>query len=114
MSEDLDRIRVTFAATTEQLEKLRKDMRPELAGVRAATERLDGRVHVQAESLEKLDRSLGQVGELLAGRLSKLQDLLGSLVRDAADVREVVEPLQGATERVGRIAERVPGPGRKK
>jgi hypothetical protein len=36
------------------------------------------------------------------------------LARDADEVREVVEPLQTATERVGRMAEKLPGPGRKR
>lgn len=113
MSEDLDRIRAAFAATSEQLEKLRAQVAPELAGVRAATERVDAGLRSQVESVEKLDRSLRYVGKLLGSRLAELHELLVPLIKDADDVREVVEPLQGATERMGRIAERLPRPGRK-
>ena len=113
MSEDLDRIRTAFAATSDELESLRKEVRPELAGVREATERVDSGLRSQVESVEKLDRSLTNVGDLLGNRLSALQELLAPVVRDAGEVREVVEPLQGATKRVGRIAERLPGPGKK-
>jgi hypothetical protein len=72
-----------------------------------------GRTLLEVESVEKLYRALVNVGELLAARLSALHDLLRSLVKDAGEVREMVEPLRGVTERVGRIAERLPGPGRK-
>jgi hypothetical protein len=34
------------------------------------------------------------------------------LEQDADEMREVVEPLQAATERVGRVAQRLPGGGR--
>jgi methyl-accepting chemotaxis protein len=113
MSEDLDRIRSALAATSEQLESLREDVRPELAGVRDATERVDSGLQSQVESVEKLDRSLKDVGALLGSRLSALHELLTPVVKDAGEVREVVEPLQGATERVGRVADRLPGPGKK-
>ena len=54
------------------------------------------------------------MGQRLAERLSALQQTLKPLVRDADELREVVQPLQTATERVGRLAERLPGPGRKR
>jgi hypothetical protein len=31
------------------------------------------------------------------------------LVREADEMRQVAEPLQGATERVGRVADKLPG-----
>jgi hypothetical protein len=46
--------------------------------------------------------------------MTSLIERLTPMVRDLDEVREVVEPLQTATERVGRIAERIPGPGRKR
>lgn len=113
MSEDLDRIRSAFADTSKELESLRQEVSPELAGVREATERVDSGLRFQVESVEKLDRSLQDVGELLGGQLAALHELLTPAVKDADEVREVVEPLQRATERVGRIAERFPGPGKK-
>lgn len=50
---------------------------------------------------------------MLGTALSTLIETFKPLVRDVDEVREVVEPLQSATERVGRLAERLPGPGRK-
>jgi hypothetical protein len=38
---------------------------------------------------------------------------MAPLERDLVEMREVVEPLQPAAERMGRLAERLPGPGRK-
>jgi hypothetical protein len=46
--------------------------------------------------------------------MTNLIKTLSRMVGDLNEVREVVEPLQTATERVGRIAERIPGPGRKR
>jgi hypothetical protein len=43
--------------------------------------------------------------------MTNLIKTLSRMVGDLNEVREVVEPLQTATERVGRIAERIPGQG---
>lgn len=86
-----------------------------------------------ATSLERIERHLGRVEE----RLQRIDDLpgeveglqrsfdrandeiealrralkpeLASLAHDVDDVREAVEPLQPAAERLGRLAERLPG-----
>jgi hypothetical protein len=42
-----------------------------------------------------------------------LREAVNALVRDADDISEVVEPLQSATDRVGKVADRLPG-GRSK
>ncbi len=54
------------------------------------------------------------MGQLLGGELAALRSILKALLSDVDKVREVVEPMQTATERVGRLAERLPGPGRKR
>jgi chromosome segregation ATPase len=113
MSEDLDRIRTTFAATSEELEKLREAVTPELIGVREATDQVNTGVRDQVQSVRELDGIVQTMGERLEARLTALHDLFVPLIKDAGEVREVVEPLQGATERMGRIADRLPGPGRK-
>ncbi len=46
--------------------------------------------------------------------LRVLREALKPPVRDADEIRAVIEPLETATERVGRLAERLPGPGRKR
>ena len=93
---------------------MREAMSPELQGVRAAAEPLRGELTRQRESIDAIDVHLEEVGDLLSTRISELHDALAPLEREVSDVREVVEPLQSATERVGRAAERLPGPGRKK
>lgn len=74
---------------------------------------MDSGLRSQVESVEKLDRSLQDVGELLGGQLAALHELLTPAVEDADEVREVVEPLQRGHRAGGRIAERFPGPGQK-
>jgi hypothetical protein len=86
MSDDLDGLRVAFEGSNEELAKLRAALAPELRGVREAAEPLHGELSRQRESIDALDE----------------------------DVREVAEPLAPAAERVGRLAERLPGPGRKR
>lgn len=114
MSNDLDSLRGAFAATTEELAKLRTSVAPELTGVRAAAEGLHVEVERQRAAIDRVDSTLGDLGKDLESRMTRLIETLSPMVRDLDEVREVVEPLQTATERVGRIAERIPGPGRKR
>ncbi len=114
MSNDLDSLRGAFAATTEQLGKLRTSVAPELTGRRAAAEGLHLEVERQPAAIDRVDSTLGDLGKDLESRMTSLIETLSPMVRDLDEVREVVEPLQTAAERVGRIAERIPGPGRKR
>jgi ABC-type transporter Mla subunit MlaD len=114
MSDDLDALRASFAATTDELQRIREAFAPELGGVRVAAVGLQEEVRRQRELIDALDSTVKELGHLVTAGISKLIDTLRPLVRDADDVREVVEPLQTATERVGRLAERLPGPGRKR
>jgi hypothetical protein len=86
MSDDLDGLRQAFEGSNEELAKLREAIAPELRGIRDAAEPLHGELGRQRESIDELDD----------------------------DLRDVVEPLQPAAERLGRLAERLPGPGRKR
>ncbi len=113
MSDDLDALRTAFAATTEELARLRAEVIPELGGVRGAAGGLHQEVRRQRELIDELQSTLEATGRVLGTALSTLIETLKPLVRDVDEVREVVEPLQSATERVGRLAERLPGPGRK-
>jgi chromosome segregation ATPase len=114
MNDDLDALRASFASTTDELQKIREVFVPELHAVHVAADGLHDEVRRQRELIEALDASVKALGEAGTEALSKLIDTLRPLVSDAGDVRDVVEPLQTATERVGRIAERLPGKGRKR
>ncbi len=114
MSSDLDALRAAFAATTDELQQLRGAFAPELAGVNLAADGLHEEVRRQRELIDKLESTLEEVGQLLDRGIAGLIATLKPVVRDLDEVREVMEPLQTATERVGRVAERFPGPGRKR
>lgn len=114
MSDDLDALRAAFAATTTELQKLRESFQPELAGIHLATDGLHEEVGRQRESIDNVESTLKGVGQLVEVGLGDLITTLKPVARDLDEVREVMEPLQTATERVGRMAERLPGPGRKR
>jgi uncharacterized coiled-coil DUF342 family protein len=96
MSADLDGLREAFEGSNEQLAALREAMTPELRGIREAAEPLHGELSRQRESIDRLPQAIAP------------------LEKELGDVRDVVEPLTPAAERVGRLAERLPGPGRKR
>lgn len=114
MSEDLDGLRQAFQGSNVQLERLREAMTPELQGIRAAAEPLHEELGNQRESIDALGTHLEELGGSLSRRIEELGRALGPLERDISDVRDVVEPLHGATERVGRVAERLPGSGKRR
>jgi ABC-type transporter Mla subunit MlaD len=114
LSNDLDSLRGAFAATTDELIRLRESIAPELGGVHLAAEGLHEQVRGQRESINRIDVTLSDLAGDLNSRLEALIGTLRPLVGNLDEVRETVEPLQAATERVGRIAERLPGPGRKR
>ncbi len=86
LEDNVDGLRRAFEGSNDQLAKLRKAMTPEVA-----------RVHAELLSLR------AQVG----GQIAEMED-------DLSGVKDTVEPLQGAAERVGKVVERFPGPGRKR
>jgi hypothetical protein len=49
------------------------------------------------------------MGQRVTAEMRALRETVKALVRDADDISEVVEPLQSATARVGKVAERLPG-----
>jgi predicted nucleic acid-binding Zn-ribbon protein len=114
MSDDLDGLRKAFQGSNEQLAALREAMTPELRGVREAAEPLHGELKRQRESIDALDGDLKAMGEELAAHIDRLPRALAPLQEELGDMRDVVEPLAPAAERVGRLAERMPGPGRRK
>jgi hypothetical protein len=81
---DIDGLREAFEGSNRQLAKMRKTFTPQFAAL-----------HAELTSLR------AQVGGEIAG----MEDSL-------VEVRDTVEPLQGAAKRVGRAVERLPGPRR--
>lgn len=114
MSTDLDALRAAFAATNDQLERLREESIPQLTGMRSTADGLHREVERQRELIDALTAEIKEMGERLAAGITTLNATIEPLVNNADEVCEVLEPLQSATERMGRVAERLPGPGRKK
>lgn len=114
MSEDLDALRGAFAGTNDELEQLCAQLVPELRSVGSAVDGVHEEVHGERELIENLNTQIQEMGQLLATGLATMTETIKPLVRDADEVRDVVEPLQAATERVGRVAQRLPGPGCKR
>jgi archaellum component FlaC len=84
LANDIDGLREAFEGSNRELAKIREAFTPQLAAL-----------HAELLSLR------AQIGGEIAG----MEDHLN-------EVRETVEPLQGAAKRVGRAVERLPGPGR--
>src|SRR3954470_25007103 len=114
MSDDLDGLREAFEGSNKELAALREAMTPELRGVREAAEPLHEELSNQRRSIDALDEDLKAMGEQLASHIDRLPRALAPLQEELGDMRDVGEPLAPAAERVGRLAERLPGPGRKR
>ena len=74
-------------------------------GVNARMEPLDHHVDGLQNSFERSNEELAKIRHAFSPHLAELG-------RDISEVRDVAEPLQGAAKRVGRVVERLPGPGR--
>ncbi|HWD85258.1 MAG TPA: hypothetical protein VG321_05880 [Solirubrobacteraceae bacterium] len=94
-------------------------LREEVAGIRRLAEPIPGELDAlrvefggSNDEIARLREAFGP--ELAAVRRAseEVSQSVRRLTRDADEMREVVEPLQAATERVGRVAERLPGGGR--
>ena len=90
MSNDLDSLRGAFAATTEELGKLRTSVAPELTGVHAVAQGLYVEVERQRAAIDRVDPTLGDLGNDLESRMKSLIETLSPMVRDLDEVLEVV------------------------
>jgi nanoRNase/pAp phosphatase (c-di-AMP/oligoRNAs hydrolase) len=54
------------------------------------------------------------MGQRVTSEMEALRHAVRALVRDDDEISDVVEPLQSATDRVGRVADRLPGGGHKR
>lgn len=109
--DDLHAISQAIAAVP-RIEQRIEDLRLEICdlpehvdGLRDAFEGSNREVHNVGERMEPLTEELRQLRTEVGPKLGQLQDELG-------DVADVVEPLEPAAERLGRLADRLPG-GRK-
>jgi hypothetical protein len=105
----MDALRAAFAGADAELEALRKVLIPEVGGVRCATDALHEDIEKMPTQLGAIDSHVQGVGNHLASELASLHATIRVLVREADEVRQVVEPLQSATDRVGRVADKLPG-----
>ena len=84
LEDDIDGLREAFEGSNRELAALRDAFTPHFA-----------RLHAELLSLR-----------------AQLGPQIDSMQSDLSDVSDVVEPLEGAAERVGRMADRLPGGGR--
>jgi uncharacterized protein YoxC len=111
LRQDMDALRVAFAGADAELEDLRKAFVPEARGIHRAARALHEDVENITTLLGALDTDVKDMGHRLTSEVASLHATIQVLVREADDMRQVVEPLQSATERVGRVADRLPGGG---
>jgi hypothetical protein len=96
--DDLHRI----AAATEGIHERLHPVEHDIDGLREAFEGSN-------RQLAKMRKTFTPQFAALHAELTSLRAQVGS---ELHEVRETVEPLQGAAKRVGRVVERLPGPGR--
>jgi ABC-type transporter Mla subunit MlaD len=109
LRDDMDALRAAFAGADAELEALRESFVPEVERIRGAVDALRGNVANMPIQLGALDSDFNEIGSRLASELASLHATIYVLVREADEMRQVVEPLQSATERVGRVANKLPG-----
>lgn len=109
--------------TSESLRSLRE----QAAGVRATLEPMGGDVRILRDEFGRANDEIARLRETfgphlealrvsaegLHHELGQVRDAVRALVRDADEISDVVEPLQAATSRVGKVADRLPGGGGK-
>jgi ABC-type transporter Mla subunit MlaD len=109
----MDTLSSEFGRADDEIARLREALIPELSGFRAYADRLQEEMRQVRELLGVLETDVKDMGQHVTAEMQALRDTVSALVRDADDISEVVEPLQSATERVGKVADRLPGGGRK-
>ena len=89
----------------QRIEDLRneiKDLPEHVDGLRDAFEGSNREVHGVGERMEPLTQEIRSLRTEVGPKLDGMEEQLG-------DVADVVEPLEPAAERLGRLAERLPG-----
>lgn len=109
LRKDMDALRAAFAGAEEELEALRKGFIPEIQAIRCAIDAVHEDVSNLPEQLGALNSDFKDVGSRLASELASLHGTIRVLVREADEMRQVVQPLQSATDRLGSAADKLPG-----
>jgi hypothetical protein len=102
-----------IAEAVKCLPRIEAMLRDRLDGLQASMDTLDERV--EGRLSPHLDPMLPELvanresAEQLPGEIAGLRSDLRDVRAHIGEVREVVEPLQGASERIGRINAKLPG-----
>lgn len=121
---ELEPLNRWMRTTASELESLRRHA----AGVDSAIHPIVEHVRILRDEFGRANDEIARLREAFGPELSALrtefsrandevrglQASVGALARDADEISEVVEPLQAATDRVGRVAERLPGGARRR
>jgi methyl-accepting chemotaxis protein len=112
MSGDVTILRDEFGRANDEIARLREAFGPELEALRHTAASLEQELRQVRELLAALLTQADETGEGVITEMRALRGQVGALAHEADEISEVVEPLQGATERVGKVAAHLPGGGR--
>ena len=105
--DDLHRL----ADAAERLPEIERTVISVQEDVVEAADRLDARLAELMVLAERLERELPAVGDGL-GSLEQIAPSVDVLTEAARTLAATVQPLRGASERLGRLADRLPGAAR--
>ena len=112
MSTDVTILRDEFGRANDEIARLREAFGPELEALRGSADGLHQELRQVRQLLGTLQTNADQLGQQVIEELAAVRGDVRALAREADEISEVVEPLQGATERVGRVANRLPVGGK--
>lgn len=112
MGEDVRILKDEFARANDEIARLREAFGPQLESLRESAAALHQELRQVRELFAALEGDVNQMGDRVTTEMAALRDAIRALVRDANEISDVVEPLQSATDRVGKIADRLPGRNR--
>ncbi len=111
MGKDLRILRDDFGRANDEIARLREAFGPQLEGLRSSAEAMRHELRQVRELFAAVETDIDGIGERVTGEIEALRQAVRALVRDADEISNVVEPLQAATDRVGKVADRLPGGG---
>jgi methyl-accepting chemotaxis protein len=109
MGRDLTILRDEFGRANDEIARLREAFGPQLEALRGSADAMQSELRQVRELLANLEADINDMGYRVTAEMQALREAVRALVRDADEISDVVEPLQSATDRVGKIAERLPG-----
>jgi predicted nucleic acid-binding Zn-ribbon protein len=109
MGRDLTILRDEFGRANDEIARLREAFGPNLESLSLSADAMRSELRQVRELLATLETDINDMGERVTSEMKALRQAVSALARDADEISDVVEPLQSATDRVGRIADRLPG-----